>query len=140
MFGKGNEAARIGLAAHTAVLHKLVSKGLEVLQPLGDHLRYDLAYYWEETAELIRIQCKAGRYDPDLGCVFFKNFNRSGGRGTRRSYVGDAEYFGVYCAELNTVYVVPVDIAPYASEVRLRVQPTKNNQEKKVIWARDYEI
>jgi hypothetical protein len=140
MFGKDKEAARIGLAAHIAVLHKLVSKGLEVLQPLGDHLRYDLAYYWEEIAELVRIQCKAGRYDSDKECIFFKNFNRSGGRTKRRSYVGDAEYFGVYCVELNKVYLVPVDIVPYASEVGLRVQATKNNQQKKVIWAKDYEI
>ena len=29
MLGKGQEAARIGLTAHTAVLHKLVSKGFE---------------------------------------------------------------------------------------------------------------
>lgn len=140
IFGKGKNAARIGLVAHTAVLHKLVSKGLEVLQPLGDHLRYDLAYYCTETAEFIRIQCKAGRYDPTRGCVLFKNFNRSGGRGSRRSYIGDAEYFGVHCAELNAVYLVPIDIASYASEVGLRVQPTKNNQMKKVIWAKDYEI
>jgi hypothetical protein len=140
MFGTDKEAARIGLAAHTAVLHKLISRGLEVLQPLGDHLRYDLAYYLEETAELVRIQCKAGRYDSNKGCVFFKNFNRSGGRGKRRGYVGDAEYFGVYCAELNKVYLVPVDIATYSSEVSLRVDPPKNNQEKKIVWARDYEI
>lgn len=140
MFEEDQKAARIGLAAHTAVLHKLVSRGLEVLQPLGDHLRYDLAYYKEETAELVRIQCKAGRYNPNKGCVFFKNFNRTGGRSKRRGYVGDAEYFGVYCEELNAVYIVPVDIVSYASEVGLRVQPTKNNQEKKVIWARNYEI
>ena len=43
-------------------------------------------------------------------------------------------------AELNKVYLVPVDIVTYASEVGLRVDPPKNNQEKKVIWARDYEI
>ena len=140
MFEEGQKAARIGLAAHTAVLHKLVSRGLEVLQPLGDHLRYDLAYYKKETAELVRIQCKAGRYNPNKGCVFFKNFNRTGGRSKRRGYIGDAECFGVYCEELNTVYIVPVDIVSYASEVGLRVQPTKNNQKKKVIWARNYEI
>ncbi len=140
MFGKDKNPARIGLTAHTAILHKLVSLGFEVLQPLSDDLRYDLAYYVEETAELIRIQCKAGRYNPYTGCIIFKNFNRAGGRGKRRSYIGDAEYFGVYCAELNKVYLVPIDIVPYASEVGLRVQPTKNNQQKKVIWAKDYEI
>lgn len=140
MFEEGQKAARIGLAAHTAVLHKLVSRGLEVLQPLGDHLRYDLAYYREETAELIRIQCKAGRYVSDIGCILFKNFNRTGGRSQRRGYVGDAEYFGVYCEELHKVYLVPVDLVPYTGEVHLRVMPSKNNQTKKVIWAKDYEI
>jgi len=136
MIGKDKQAARMGLAAHTAVLHKLVSKGLEVLQPLGDHLRYDL----EETGELVRVQCKAGRYETAIGCVLFKSFNKTGGRGKRRSYVGDAEYFGVYRAELNTIYFIPLEKVPSADEVHLRIQPTKNNQEKKVIWARDYEI
>src|SRR5438128_1625237 len=97
MFGEDKDAARIGLIAHTAILHKLVSRGLEVLQPLSDDLRYDLAYYWEETAELIRIQCKAGRYMSEIGCILFKNFNITGGCTGRRGYIGDAEYFGVYC-------------------------------------------
>jgi hypothetical protein len=140
MLRKDKDFARIGLTAHTAILHKLVSMGLEVLRPLCEDLRYDLAYYVEETAELIRIQCKAGRYDSDKGCVLFKNFNRTGGRTKRRSYIGDAEYFGVYCAELNAVYLVPIDIVPYTGEVGLRVRSAKNNQQKKVIWARDYEI
>src|SRR5438045_1161137 len=140
MLTDGKEIARIGLTAHTAVLHKLVSKGLEVLQPLGDHLRFDLAYYQEETAELIRIQCKAGRYNRKRGCVIFKNFNRTGGRSDKRGYTGEVEYFGVYCAELDKVYLVPVDIVVYTDEVGMRVTPPKNNQRKKVIWAQDYEI
>ncbi len=40
MFGKGKDPARIGLTAHTAILHKLVSVGFEVLQPFSDELRY----------------------------------------------------------------------------------------------------
>jgi hypothetical protein len=140
MFENNKEAARIGISAHTAVLHKLVSRGLEVLQPLGDYLRYDLAYYEKATNKLIRVQCKAGRYNSNTGRVVFKNFNRSGGRGERRRYIGDVECFGVYCIELNKVYLVPVDIVEYASEVGLRVDPPKNNQKKKVLWAQDYEI
>ncbi len=61
MLKKSIDAARIGLTAHAAVLHKLVSLGFEVLQPFGDHLRYDLAYYHTETAELICIEeCPIG--------------------------------------------------------------------------------
>jgi hypothetical protein len=140
MFGKDKNPASIGLTAHTAILHKLVSMGFEVLQPLSDDLRYDLAYYREETAELIRIQCKAGRYVPEIGCVLFKNYNVTGGRTRKRGYIGDAEYFGVYCEELNKTYLVPVDLIPSTREVYLRVIPSKNNQVKKVTWARDYEI
>ena len=88
---KAKDPARIGLTAHTAILHKLVSMGFEVLQPLSDDLRYDLAYYVEETAELARIQCKAGRYVPEIGCILFKNYNVTGGRTGKRGYIGDAE-------------------------------------------------
>ena len=140
MFRKDKDPARIGLTAHTAILHKLVFMGFEVLQPLNDDLRYDLAYYLEETGELIRIQCKAGRYVPEIGCILFKNYNSTGGRTKKRGYIGDAEYFGVYCQELNKTYLIPVDLFPHVVEVHLRVMPSKNNQEKKIIWAQDYEI
>lgn len=140
MFEGDKDSARIGLTAHTAILHKLISKGFEVLQPLSDDLRYDLAYYVMETDEFIRIQCKAGRYSPGIGCILFKNFNRTGGRTGRRGYFEDVEYFGVYCEELGKVYLVPVDLVKYTGEVHLRVMPSKNNQEKKIIWAQDYEI
>jgi hypothetical protein len=140
MFGKDKDPARTGLTAHTAILYKLVSMGLEVLQPLSDDLRYDLAYYVEETAELVRIQCKAGRYVPEIGCILFKNYNCTGGRTKKRGYMGDAEYFGVYCEELHKTYLIPVDLVPHIVEVHLRVMPSKNNQVKKVIWAQDYGV
>lgn len=140
MFGKDKDPAKIGLTAHTAILHKLVSIGLEVLQPLSGDLRYDLAYYVEETADLVRIQCKAGRYVPEIGCIIFKNYNSAGGRTRKRGYIGDAEYFGVYCQELNKTYLIPVNLFPHVVEVHLRVMASKNNQMKKVIWAQDYEI
>jgi PD-(D/E)XK endonuclease len=42
MFG---DTARRGLAAHLAVAQRLIELGFEVLEPVGNHLRYDLAYY-----------------------------------------------------------------------------------------------
>ena len=86
-----NEEQKMESFLNTAILHKLVSMGFEVLQPLSDDLRYDLAYYVEETAELIRTQCKAGRYVPEIGCILFKNYNVTGGRTGKRGYIGDAE-------------------------------------------------
>jgi hypothetical protein len=71
MFGGGNNTARRRLVTHLAVAQKLVESGYEVLQPLGDHHRYDLAYYvpagggigpfGRQEARLVRIQCKTAR-------------------------------------------------------------------------------
>ena len=46
MFGTGNDTARRGLGAHLAVAQRLVELGYEVLEPFGDYLRYDLAYFF----------------------------------------------------------------------------------------------
>ena len=37
------DTARKGLAAHLAIAQRLIELGFEVLQPVGNHLRYDLA-------------------------------------------------------------------------------------------------
>ncbi len=96
MFGKGNDTARRGLATHLAVAQRLVERGFEVLQPLGDHLRYDLAYYvpagggigplGRQEARLVRIQCKTARMLEDQSCLKFNTYNMTGGRRERRGY------------------------------------------------------
>ena len=139
------DTARRGLAAHLAVAQRLIELGFEVLEPVGNHLRYDLAYYVpassSEKAQLLRIQCKSARLSRDKTCLIFNAYNLGGeGKRQRRGYNGDAEYFGVYCAELNKIYLVPIDIAAYKGEVHLRINPSRNNQMKRVIWASDYEI
>ena len=56
------------------------------------------------------------------------------------SYHGKAEWFGVYSPDTEKVYMVAVSESGKGSEMKLRLHPTKNNQEKNVNWARDYEI
>jgi hypothetical protein len=60
--------------------------------------------------------------------------------GTRiRSYVGEVDFFAVYCPENAGVYLIPVDdVSPNINY--LRVDPSRNNQSKRVRWARDYEL
>ncbi len=50
---------------------------------------------------------------------------------------GEADYFGVYSPDTGKVYLVPVDDVP-GSQAKLRLQATKNNQQKGVRWAKDY--
>ncbi len=145
MFG---DTARRGLAAHLAVAQRLIELGFEVLEPVGNHLRYDLAYYIpassDQRALLVRIQCKSARLSRDGTCLLFNAYNLGGeGKRQKRGYQGYAEYFGIYSYNLRKVYMVHVDECP-VGETNLRLEPTgkqgKNRFSAGVRWAKDYEI
>lgn len=144
-----NTAGR-GLEAYTAILHALVAKGEEVLIPWADHLRYDLAFVRYEGGllsakepRLYRVQCKMARLTDDGSCSVFNAFNTIPGEGGRRAgvkgYRGEVEYFGVYGADTGKCYLVPVDVVPIGG-ARLRLAKSRNNQEKGVRWAKEFEI
>ena len=139
-----------GLEAHTAILYALVSRGEEVLIPWADHLRYDLAivnYEGEilsaKKPHLYRIQCKKARLTEDGSCIIFNAFNtiprESGRRAEVKGYRGEIEYFGVFSPDTGKCYLVPVDSVPIAG-ARLRITKSRNNQEKGVRWAKEFEI
>jgi len=135
--------AQKGSEGEAAVLHALVRNGYLVLIPWQHHLPYDLAIYVPEEVKMLRVQCKVGRLSADGSCVEFNSYiivpGEGGRRSTRRGYKGDAEYFGVYCPKIEKVYLLPVDDVP-CTGAKLRLLPSKNNQEKGVKWAKDYEL
>jgi len=145
MFG---DTARKGLVAHLAIAQRLIELGFEVLEPVGNHLRYDLAYYVpassDKKAQLVRIQCKSARLSQDGTCLFFNAYNLGGkGKRQKRGYQGDGEYFGVYSHNLRKTYMIHVDKCPIG-DTNLRLEPTgkqgKNAFSAGVRWAKDYEI
>lgn len=134
------DTARKGLATHLAVAQRLIELGFEVLEPVGNHLRYDLAYYVSthpgEKAQLVRIQCKT--------CLQFNAYNLGGeGKRQKRGYEGYAEYFGVYSPDTRKVYMIRVDEC-YIGDISLRLTSTgkqgKNQFSAGVRWAQNYEI
>ncbi|HZS75628.1 MAG TPA: group I intron-associated PD-(D/E)XK endonuclease [Ktedonobacteraceae bacterium] len=142
LFGKPKNTAKKGEITESIVLARLVQLGYECLIPWGHDHSYDIAI--DDDGKLIRIQCKTARFDEALGCLEFNTsitYARVGGKPhIRKGYKGKADYFGVYSPETEKVYLVPVDDVPGASEAKLRLHPTKNNQQKGVRWAKDYEI
>jgi hypothetical protein len=49
------------------------------------------------------------------------------------------DYFAVYVQDTRKNYMMHVDHAS-KTECKLRLEPPKNNQEKHVRWAKDYEL
>lgn len=56
-----------------------------------------------------------------------------------RHFRGQADYFAVYVEQLDTVYFLPVEDVGLG-RASLRLVPSKNNQEKHIRWAKDYEL
>ena len=150
IWSKGENTASKGLVGHTAVLNALVVAGKEVLIPWGDHRRYDLAYVQPEglimnrEPRIIRVQCKIARISPDGRYITFNPYSvvpgEKGRRSVKKGYEGDAEMFGVYSPDTGKVYLVPVSEVPSGGDVIVRLLKARNNQEKGIRWAKNYEL
>ena len=126
----------VGHRSEAAIIRELELRGYSVSVPLGTNQRYDLIV---DVGRLLRIQCKTGRIRN--GAVVFRteSIRSNTRRAYRRGYVGEVDWFAVYCPDNNGVYFVPIEGIPLG-EGRLRVEPTINNQAAGVRWARDYEL
>lgn len=144
LFGPKSNKKALGERSQAIIMFKLLEAGYNVLTPYGDNTRYDLVI---EDAErkFWRIQCKTGWIEGDGAYIEFATSSsyyhtRAGRTGYgRKDYQGQIEYFAVYCPATEKVYLVPIEHVGTSSAM-LRLLPTKNNQEKKVRWARDYEL
>jgi hypothetical protein len=127
----------IGLRSETAILAAFVDRGFEVWVPWGVNHRYDMLL--DVRGRLLRVQCKTGRLRS--GAVLFSA--RSVRCNTKqiitRDYVGEVDFFAVYCPETSGIYVVPCDETT-RSTIALRLEPTANCQSKRIRWAADYAL
>lgn len=130
----------IGNISESAITTRFLQLGYVVFVPYGRKQRYDLVV--ENREGLIwRIQCKTARLQFNGTVVTFYTANHSIALKDKRwrHYRGQCDFFAAYCEKLNKIYLLPVDEVGTVS-VNLRLVPAKNNQEKKVHWAKDYEL
>lgn len=97
----------------------------------------------EQPGRFLRVQTKTGRLRD--GCVLFMATRSRGPKdknpGTRVGYTADeVDVFAVFCEELMTVYLVPLEDIPKAGMCVLRVLPVRGGQKECIRWAKDYEI
>lgn len=128
----------VGERSEAMILARLIEIGYTVYLPFGENHRSDMIAE-DGDGNLHRIQCKTGRVEK--GCVAFNSCSNNSyhHNGGKKGYIGQIDYFAVYAPAIRKFYIVPVDDVPINTG-RLRLEPTKNNQEKYVTWAKDYEI
>jgi len=130
----------IGEISESAIITRFLQLGCGVLTVYGGNQRYDLIIEYEDE-KFWRVQCKTARIQDNGTVVAFDtaNHNVALKNSRYRHYRGQCDYFAVYCEELNKVYLIAVDEVG-TTRTNLRLVPAKNNQEKNVRWARDYEL
>ena len=132
-----NHPVDVGMRSEAAILLRFIELGYDVLVPHGVNHRYD--FVLDQGDRFLRIQCKTGRLRN--GTVRFSATSvRSNTKEVLfRSYVGEVDYFAVYCPQNGGIYVVPCDSTARRG-ITLRVEPCANNQMTRVRWAADYEL
>jgi hypothetical protein len=127
----------VGLRTEAVILAELTKRGYRVLLPFGYNQRYDLVL--EIDGSFMRVQCKTGRLRD--GCVIFRaqSVRSNSRKAVIRDYKDDVELFVVHCPDTGGLYVIPIDDAT-RTQGTLRIDPTANGQDRRVRWARDYEL
>jgi hypothetical protein len=127
----------VGELSELIVAAAFAGAGYLVSFPFGESKRYDLII--GKDGVLSRVQVKTGRLRN--GAILFNCYSvHARGDGRLRTYRGSIDFFGVYCPDVNGVYLVPVDDVPAACYASLRWAPSKNGQHTKVRWAQPYLI
>jgi hypothetical protein len=127
-----------GVLAEQAVAFEALRLGLGVFVPLGDE-RYDLVL--DLRPKLLRVQCKWALRRGDVVQIRTRRCRRGAEGSIHRRYKpGEIDVIAAYCDELRACYLLPPELSVERALVQLRLAPCRNNQERLINWAREYEF
>jgi hypothetical protein len=99
----------VGDKSTLAIMLALRLQGYGVLVPFGENTRYDLVI--DNGNCLRKVQCKTGRLRN--GAVLFAACSSYAHHGSsadpRRDYKGQVDDFAVFCHQLGSVYLIPIE-------------------------------
>ena len=130
-----------GNIAEAAIALEAVKLGIDVLKPVAEHGRYDLAL--ELGGRLLRVQCKWGSLDRELGVICVRvggSRHTPGGYVTSTYSTEEIDAVAVYCDDLAETFLIPIDVAAGKRQLHLRLDPPRNGQRACINLAGDYRL
>jgi antitoxin (DNA-binding transcriptional repressor) of toxin-antitoxin stability system len=128
-----------GNIAEAAIALEAIKLGIDVLKPVAEHGRYDLAFDFGER--IVRVQCKWARLEGAVVCVNLVGYRLTSGGSVRSKYTADEiDAVAAYCQALDRVFLLPASEVAGRSAVYLRIGPTKNGQRAAINWADNYSL
>ncbi|WBL99275.1 hypothetical protein [Salmonella phage SPTD1] len=123
-----------GMIGETRFLFKCTELGITVSQPFGDNAPYDFVI--DVNGRLLKVQCKTLMMDKNTYLLDASTTNFYNGK-CKSVYHGEKVdlYYGYHP---ETGIEVLVDPKQYPKNLRLRVEPPKNNQVVGIKWLKDF--
>ena len=137
MFVNTNEK---GALAEMSIAREAIRLGAGVLKPLSERQRYDLGL--EIGDRILRVQCKWGRLiEGEVIHVRLATSRYDGHSYIRTNYeLGEIDAVAVYCEELDSVFLLPIELVAGRSFIHLRVKPAKNGQRASINSEADFRL
>jgi hypothetical protein len=124
---------------------RMLELGWIVLKPYGDNQRYDMVVDRGKGFEKVQVKSTSLKN----GCIIASThsiYNTTKISKSVQYTIDDIDTFCIYCRDTKDVYIVPArdyleeDNKTIRKSIKLRVDPTKNNQQKNVKWANAYKV
>jgi hypothetical protein len=128
-----------GAVAESAFAFHAARLGLGVSRPLAEGERYDLIL--DTRPGLIRVQCKWGVRTRQVVAASLRSHRLTSSGRVMTTYSRDeVDAIGIYCDELDSCYLVPIEVVAGRRGLYLRLAPSRNNQKTGINWASSYEL
>ena len=128
-----------GAIAETAIAASAIKAGLQVLKPVAEGGRYDLAF--EIGGRLARVQCKWASRRGDVITARIRTSRRVNGGYLSTTYSPDeVDFVALYCPQLDASYLLPITLVQGQSTIHLRLASARNRQLAGLHFARDYAL
>jgi prevent-host-death family protein len=127
-----------GNIAEAAIALEAIKLGIDVLRPIAEHGRYDLAF--DLGNQIVRVQCKWATLAKDTVRVYLASTRyTSRGEQIRTRYTSEEiDYVAAYCQKLESCYLLPAELFAGRSAVHLRLSRPRNKQRAAINWAQRY--
>jgi PD-(D/E)XK endonuclease len=128
-----------GSIAEAVIAAEAVKAGVQVLRPLVEGARYDLAF--DVDGRFVRVQCKWGTRQGAVVSAYIGTCRLTPHGYVRTTYdASEVDAFGVYCAELDECYLIPLRDVEGQFKVQLRLTPAANGQDLAIRYAETYRL
>jgi hypothetical protein len=114
----------------------LADQGFVVLTSLCEHAPFDLVGYRDGGFVRVSVKYRALSTSGTIDVQFKSSWSDSKGTYSRPLDKAEVDVVCVYCPDTRACYYV--DPTRFARSVSLRVTPSRNRQERNVLWAEQF--